>query len=216
MRCKVICEWIYIKGNNNGTATSNCNRSAPALSAHNGRRAAAQHYRQWRARLRHLSTRQVQHIGIRHTRALSRGDTRDDRQYYQHRTPATHRRAGRVRPGHNRGLDFYIIRYFTTGNNPQQEAAFNAAWQLAPFRAYIRNMTILWGVVYVAEFFLRLVMVYTIPISQFLIISPIIFYGITILVIWITIRSGANLRRRGEEQRHQEALQAASSHDSQQ
>jgi hypothetical protein len=113
-------------------------------------------------------------------------------------------------------LWFYIIRYFTTGNNPQQEAAFNAAWQLAPFRAYIRNMTILWGVVYVAEFFIRLVMVYTIPISQFLIISPIIFYGITIVVIWLTIRSGANLRKRGEERRRQQALQATESSGSQQ
>ncbi len=93
-------------------------------------------------------------------------------------------------------LWFYIIRYFSTSNNPQQEAAFNAAWQYPQFRAYIRNVTILWGIVYVVEFLIRIVMVYTMPISQFLIISPIIFYGITILVIWITIRSGARLRKR--------------------
>jgi intracellular septation protein A len=113
-------------------------------------------------------------------------------------------------------LWFYIIRYFTSANNPQQEAAFNAAWQRAPFRVYIRNVTILWGIVYVVEFFIRLVLVYTMPISQFLIISPIVFYGITILVIWITIRYGVNLRRRGEERRRQEALEAAESSGSQQ
>lgn len=106
-------------------------------------------------------------------------------------------------------LWFYIIRYFSTSNNPQQEAAFNAAWQYPQFRAYIRNVTILWGIVYVVEFLIRIVMVYTMPISQFLIISPFIFYGITIVTIWITIRSGTRLRKRADERRRQEALEAA-------
>ncbi len=95
-------------------------------------------------------------------------------------------------------LWFYIIRYFTTGNNPRQEATFNAAWQYPAFRAYIRNVTIVWGVTYAIEFIVRLVLVYSLPLSQFLVISPIIFYGITIAVIAWTVRAGSRLRKRSQ------------------
>ncbi|HLI05376.1 MAG TPA: VC0807 family protein [Ktedonobacteraceae bacterium] len=103
-----------------------------------------------------------------------------------------------------RPLWFYIIRYFTTGNNPQQEAAFEAAWQYPAFRGYIRTVTIVWGVTYAVEFVVRLLLVYSLPLSQFLIVSPIIFYGITIAVIAWTLRAGALLRKRGEARRLQE------------
>lgn len=92
---------------------------------------------------------------------------------------------------------FYIIRYFTTGNNAQQEVAFNAAWQYPAFRAYIRRVTVVWGLTYVVEFILRLILVYSVPLAQFLIISPVIFYGITIAVIVWTIRAGGRLRKQG-------------------
>ncbi len=52
---------------------------------------------------------------------------------------------------------------------------------------------------YVVEFIIRLVLVYTLPISQFLAISPFIFYGITIAVIAFTIGYGRRLRRRADE-----------------
>ena len=35
-------------------------------------------------------------------------------------------------------LWFYIIRYFTAGNKPEQIATFNMAWQYPGFRAYIK------------------------------------------------------------------------------
>lgn len=59
-------------------------------------------------------------------------------------------------------------------------------------------MTILWGFTYIIEFIIRVTLVYTMPISQFLIISPIIFYGITIAVIAITINRGTRLRKSAE------------------
>ena len=104
---------------------------------------------------------------------------------------------------------FYIIRYFTTGNNPQQEAAFDAAWQRPAFRAYIRTVTIVWGITYAVEFVIRLILVYTMPLSQFLIVSPIIFYGITIVVIAWTLNTGARQRKRAEARRLQEVREAA-------
>lgn len=90
---------------------------------------------------------------------------------------------------------FYIIRYFTVGNNHEQMIAYDTAWKFASFRGYIRTVTILWGGVYTVEFLIRLVMVYTLTISQVLVISSIIFYVITILASVATFRLGARLRK---------------------
>lgn len=67
----------------------------------------------------------------------------------------------------------------------------------------LHNVTILWGITYVVEFAIRLVMVYTMPIAQFLAISPFIFYGLTIVVIYATVRYGQVIRKRGEQRRQQ-------------
>lgn len=91
---------------------------------------------------------------------------------------------------------FYIIRYFTVGNNHKQMVAYDTAWKFASFRGYIRTVTILWGVVYTVEFLIRLVMVYTLSISQVLVISSIIFYALTILASVATFRLGSRLRKR--------------------
>lgn len=92
-------------------------------------------------------------------------------------------------------LWFYIIRYFTVGNDHEQMVAYDTAWKFASFRGYIRTITILWGIVYTVEFLIRLVMVYTLSISQVLVISSIIFYALTILVSIATFRLGARLRK---------------------
>jgi hypothetical protein len=90
---------------------------------------------------------------------------------------------------------YYIIRYFTVGNNHEQMVAYNAAWKFPSFRAYIRTVTILWGVIYTVEFLIRLVMVYTLSIAQVLLISSIIFYILTILASVATFRLGQRLRK---------------------
>jgi hypothetical protein len=104
-----------------------------------------------------------------------------------------------------RPIWYYIIRYFTVGNNHEQMIAYNAAWKFASFRAYIRTVTILWGVVYALEFLIRLVMVYTLTISQVLVISPIIFYTLTILASVATLRLGQRLRKASNDRARQNA-----------
>lgn len=99
---------------------------------------------------------------------------------------------------------FYVIRYFATGNKQDQISVFNNAWQYPLFRTYIRNVTIFWGIVYVVEFPIRLALVYTLPIAQFLAISPIIFYGITIAAIAFTLAYGRRVRQCGDELRQQQ------------
>lgn len=95
-----------------------------------------------------------------------------------------------------RPIWFYIIRYFTVGNNQEQRMAYDSAWKFASFRGYIRTVTILWGVVYLVEFLLRLLMVYTLSIEEVLVISSIVFSLLTILASVATFRLGSRLRRR--------------------
>jgi hypothetical protein len=94
---------------------------------------------------------------------------------------------------------YYIIRYFTVGKNHEQMIAYNAAWKFRSFQAYIRTVTILWGVVYTVEFLIRLVLVYTLSIAQVLVISSIIFYAITILASVATFRLGQSLRKQRKQ-----------------
>jgi hypothetical protein len=100
---------------------------------------------------------------------------------------------------------YYIIGYFTTGNNHEQRVAYQAAWKFPVFRTYIRQITILWGVTYLVEFLIRLVLVSILSITLFLAISPFIFYGLTILVSVATFRSGQSLRKR-RRQSNQKAV----------
>jgi hypothetical protein len=86
-----------------------------------------------------------------------------------------------------RPIWFYIIRYFATGNDPAKAAAFNSRWQYPGFRRYIRIVSIVWGIVYLIEFPVRVFMVYHLSIQQYLAIGPIVFYAVTFAVIAFTI-----------------------------
>lgn len=94
---------------------------------------------------------------------------------------------------------YYIIRYFTVGNNQEQMVAYEAAWKFPSFRGYIRTVTILWGTLYTIEFLIRLTMIYTLTITQVLVFSSIVFYALTILASVLTFRLGARLRKRSAQ-----------------
>ena len=98
-------------------------------------------------------------------------------------------------------LWFYVIRYFAGGNDRARIAMFDNSWQYAGFRTFIRVLTLVWGLTYIGEFILRVILVYNMSIPQFLAISPFIFYGITFAVIAFTFAYSNRARRQGEERR---------------
>ncbi len=102
-----------------------------------------------------------------------------------------------------RPLMYYISRHFATEGSPEKLATFDSLWQYKSFRSTNYLITIVWGIAWISEFILRVILVFTLSIPQFLIVSPIIFNAITVtLILWTTtysIRSG----RRGNEQRAQ-------------
>ena len=105
-------------------------------------------------------------------------------------------------------LMFYISRHFAAEGSVEKLATFDALWQYKNFRATNYLITIVWGTAWVSEFILRVILVFTLSIPQFLIVSPIVFNAITVgLILWTTtysVRSGRRMRERAEQERLRE------------
>jgi hypothetical protein len=86
-----------------------------------------------------------------------------------------------------RPLGFYTGRYFMTGNDPQRIENFNSLWQYPQFRSMIRMQTTFWGVGTILEAVIRGYMAFTMPIAQFLAVSPIVNWGIIGGIIVVSI-----------------------------
>lgn len=116
-----------------------------------------------------------------------------------------------------RPLMFYFGRYFMGGNDPAKMANYDALWQYPYFRFTNRVITIVWGVGFLGEAIVRTILVYNLSTAQFLAISPIVLYGITIGLIVITMLYGRHARRRGAEmsRQRQAALQGQSTQTTQ-
>ncbi len=69
---------------------------------------------------------------------------------------------------------FYVIRSVRTQNDPQRVANFNADWTFPQVRSLYRLLTLVWGCVTLASLLLLAVLVFTLPISLMLILSPIL------------------------------------------
>jgi hypothetical protein len=98
-----------------------------------------------------------------------------------------------------RPLLFYFGRQFAGGGDPARAAAFEALWQYARFRAVNRNMTVVWGVGYLVEAAVRVVLSFLVPIPVFLIVSPVLALGVTIALISWTLAYARRSARRGAE-----------------
>lgn len=109
-----------------------------------------------------------------------------------------------------RPLMFYVGRQFASGGDRAKAAYYTSLWQYPSFRFSNYLITIVWGVALVAEFALRVILVYTLSVAQVLAISPIVFNAITIgLILW-TIAYGNRARRKRQQQSQDQAAAPAS------
>src|SRR5882724_13649035 len=76
-----------------------------------------------------------------------------------------------------RPMMFYFGRYFVAGADPQRRERFNAGWALPEVRFAHRLITIVWGVVYVGELVVRVILIYSFSIQEVLVISPVLIGG---------------------------------------
>jgi hypothetical protein len=98
-----------------------------------------------------------------------------------------------------RPLMFYFGRSYMTGNDAKKVAAFNAGWQHPYFRFVNRVVTLVWGIAFLTEFAIRVVLVYTLPTAAVLAVSPATLGGITIGTILWTFAYVRRARARREE-----------------
>ncbi|WP_037890842.1 VC0807 family protein [Streptomyces sp. NRRL S-87] len=97
-----------------------------------------------------------------------------------------------------RPLMFYFGRKFATDGTPESTAWWNGMWEFEGFRKTIRTMTVVWGVGYLAEAVVRVVLAYVLPTDTMATISPIMIYGVLgALVLW-TITYSKRARAKGE------------------
>ncbi len=101
---------------------------------------------------------------------------------------------------------FYFGRQMMAGNDPAKRAAFDAQWQHPYARFVHRLITIVWGVAYVGEFVLRVVLVYTLSAALVLAISPFLIGGVTIATLLWTFSYVRYAQKRGVEMRRQQEL----------
>ena len=94
-----------------------------------------------------------------------------------------------------RPLMFYFGRYFT-GTDPKRLAGYDAAWQFPHVRFAHRLITTVWGVVFVTELILRIIMIYKIPAAAVLILSPVLLGSLTVATMIWTFRYATSVRRR--------------------
>jgi len=104
-----------------------------------------------------------------------------------------------------RPLIFYISRTFAAGGDHAREAAWNGRWVYPMFRQVMRTMTLVWGVGYLLEAALRVILVYVLPVRTAINVSPLLAAGTTVALIVWTLRYGKAAQRRADERFAREA-----------
>jgi hypothetical protein len=89
---------------------------------------------------------------------------------------------------------FYFGRHFMTGNDPEKRKIFDDRWQDPRVRRGHRLVTTVWGIVFVAEFITRVILVYTLSAAVALAVSPFVLGLATIVTIIWTFRYAYRLR----------------------
>lgn len=93
---------------------------------------------------------------------------------------------------------YYLAVATLQRQSAENRARFEAVWQRPHVLRGLRVMSIVWGAGLVAQGLLLGWMAWTWPIERYLLLSPIIGYGmIAVLLIW-TFRYRSTLRRRSE------------------
>ena len=95
-----------------------------------------------------------------------------------------------------RPVMFYFGRYFMAGTDPQKRATFDARWANPIARRTHRLITAVWGLVYVGEFLLRVVLVYRAPAPVVLAVSPFMIGAATIVTVMWTFWYAFRIRAR--------------------
>ncbi len=85
----------------------------------------------------------------------------------------------------SRPLMFYVNRQFVAGEDPARLEWWNGLWRLDDFRAGMRFVTAVWGIAYLIEALARVALALLLPPAQVVVLSPLMAFGVLIvLIVW--------------------------------
>jgi len=93
-------------------------------------------------------------------------------------------------------LSFYFARQITAGTERSKTETFNDLWQLRDVRFVARLTTLVWGTALMAQFVIRVILVYSLPVAQVIALSSILFTGISMGTMLWTVLYGTRAIRR--------------------
>jgi intracellular septation protein A len=94
-------------------------------------------------------------------------------------------------------LMFYIVKTTVTKQGMSEEA-FASRWSIPGFRSTFNLMTVVWGAGLLVEATVKIILAFTMPTGLFLVVSPIISYGIYFGLLGWSIWYGNQRRKAGE------------------
>lgn len=95
-----------------------------------------------------------------------------------------------------RPMMFYFGRHFIGGGDATRRRRFEASWALPEVRFTSRLITVVWGIVYVGEFGMRVALILLVPVAWVLVISPVLLGSLTLVTILWTFRYAKRARER--------------------
>lgn len=96
-----------------------------------------------------------------------------------------------------RPLVFHLAKT-TVAKQGTSAEAFASNWSIPGFRFTFYLMTTVWGIGLVVEATLKIILAFTLPISEFLVISPVLGYGIYFGLMGWSFWYGNQRRKAGE------------------
>ncbi|MFD5466044.1 VC0807 family protein [Kitasatospora sp. NPDC127059] len=92
---------------------------------------------------------------------------------------------------------FYFGRKFATDGTPEMVSWWNSMWQYPGFRLVQRNLTVVWGIAFILEAALRIVLVYTLSHGTVVTINSILPFAVLGGLIYFTITYAKRASARG-------------------
>jgi intracellular septation protein A len=101
-----------------------------------------------------------------------------------------------------RPLMFYLIRQFVAGEDETRNQIWKDLWRYAAFRSVMRQLTIMWALIYIVEGLVRVGLAMSLTPDAVVTISPIMGFGATLILISLTRRRMRAVRERLEQFEH--------------
>jgi len=102
-----------------------------------------------------------------------------------------------------RPLGFYFGRQFVARGDPARTARWDDLWQYPGFRHSQRVITAVWGVGWILDAAIRVVLVFMLSVTVFMVVSQVMFFGIFIGLFMWTMAYARRKKRESDAARAQ-------------